>query len=91
MKMKIRKPDLVDLRESVQVLFYSVWSILYYIVVWFKKNVHRFIHIVWLLSFSFIYSINLNIVWMWVGTIPAIIYAILWAILLRRVFDASIN
>jgi len=89
--MSIKKPKLAleSLEESVQVFFYSAYAILYYTWVWLKKNFHRFIHLVWMFGFAGVYCSTLNVVWMWIGIVPAIIYAILWTVWLRKILNAS--
>ena len=85
----MNKPELKDFYEALQVFFYSAWAMLYYAWQWTKKNGHRFVHLVWILVFGFVYSWTMIPVFMWIGAVPGIIYAILWAVWLRKFFDAA--
>lgn len=87
--MSIIRPDLDNLKESVQVLFYSMWSVLYYIGVWAKRNAHRFVHLIWVIAFAIVSYITMNGIWMWIGIVPAIVYIILWVFWFRKIFDAK--
>ena len=87
--MSIRRPDLEDLKESIQVFFYSMWSVLYYIGVWVKKNYHRFVHLIWAIGFAIVFYVTMNGIWMWISIVPAMVYVIFWVFWFRRIFDAN--
>jgi len=82
--MKIIKPELDNLQESIQVFLYSIWGIIYYTGLILKSNLHRYIHIVWLIVFSIIGSITQISLFAAIALIPTLIYSVLWIILKNK-------
>jgi hypothetical protein len=86
--MRINKPEIEPL-ESVQLFFYSIWSMIYYVATFAAKNWHKWIHLAWMLGFGIVYHVSMASLWMWIAFVPGVLYAIVWAIWLRKLLDAS--
>lgn len=81
-----QKPEVTG-KEAIAVFFHSIWAMIYHTAKWGVKNFHRFAHLLWAIGFAIVFYATANPVFAWLAVVPAIAYAFLWAVGLRKIIE----